>query len=694
MYSLNNTNFYTSPENAAVKATNAGNYTMYYFVAHDGTTTFIDSPVASVPVTIAKAAATGTAPTARTLTYTGSAQQLADAGSTSHGTMTYSLTQGGTYGAITSITGTNAVAYSVWYKITGDANHNNTAAAYISVSIAKATLTVVEPTTRGTLPFTGSAQTLYNAGSVTAPGVLTMNGTTSATGVENYTMTWTISYDSENYVLSGGAASGSFNASISPVAATVTVAPEVRDLTYNGVSQVLVTAGSAAGGTMWYRIGSGVWSTNLPSSREPGEYTISYKVTGDSNHTDVAEITLPVKSVIKLNLTVNVVKTVGATPNLRVWLNENMSTNGTGNTLSLNGIVTNIGTIKATIDNPNGRYYYISGTAIGTGVLLTPNSATTLTLMNLGDITATTLNVYVYELYEMTYNANNSQDAPPVAEFKRHGEAYILKENTLSMTYGTPDGWNTVASGGGVSTESPTAVMSGGSYTTNANTTFYAQWLIVVPTTKTIIWLVGNEELASTVVDNGAIILLPALDAPKALEVLGGQYVVAWKLTSGEYVPGTGYHWGMTAQASYVFYAHLSSAFARYKFTNLGEVVQDVTVGKNAERYMALSGLNESDLNSFNYTQWLNSDEASLTNDGSYSFANVTDDSGNNSGNNTEDNIENGVGMGTLGMILIVLGVLGLGTVGFLVMKDKGIIKLGNRAAAKSKSEVQFYDEE
>ena len=67
-----------------------------------------------------------TAPTAKALTYTGSAQELITAGTASGGTMQYALgtVTEATQSYTASIpTGTNVGTYYVWYKVIGDANH-------------------------------------------------------------------------------------------------------------------------------------------------------------------------------------------------------------------------------------------------------------------------------------------------------------------------------------------------------------------------------------------------------------------------------------------------------------------------------------------------------------------------------------------------------------------------------------------
>ena len=86
-----------------------------------------------------------TPPTAQgNLTYTGQEQALITAGSVmDYGTMQYSLTENGTYSE-TIPTGTNAGAYTVWYRVIGDANHNDTEPASVAVSIGKKPLTITK----------------------------------------------------------------------------------------------------------------------------------------------------------------------------------------------------------------------------------------------------------------------------------------------------------------------------------------------------------------------------------------------------------------------------------------------------------------------------------------------------------------------------------------------------------------------
>ena len=116
-----------------------------------------------------------TPPTAQeTLTYTGQEQALITAGSvTSGGIMQYSLTENGTYSQDIPA-GTDAGTYTVWYRVIGDANHNDTAPASVEVSIGKKPLTI-SGVTAVSKPYDGTT----NAGitSVTFDSVTLNRGT-------------------------------------------------------------------------------------------------------------------------------------------------------------------------------------------------------------------------------------------------------------------------------------------------------------------------------------------------------------------------------------------------------------------------------------------------------------------------------------------------------------------------------------
>ena len=116
-----------------------------------------------------------TPPTAQeNLTYTGQAQALITAGSvTSGGTMQYSLTENGTYSQDIPV-GTDAGAYTVWYRVIGDENHNDTAPASAAVSIGQKPLTITG-VTAASKPYDGT--TNADISSVTFDNVTLNPGT-------------------------------------------------------------------------------------------------------------------------------------------------------------------------------------------------------------------------------------------------------------------------------------------------------------------------------------------------------------------------------------------------------------------------------------------------------------------------------------------------------------------------------------
>ena len=137
----------------------------------------------TVTIKVNKATPTFNAPTAQeNLTYTGQEQALITAGSvTSGGTMQYSLTENGTYSPDTP-TGTDAGAYTVWYRVIGDANHNDTAPASVAVRIGKKPLTITG-VTAASKPYDGT--TNADISSVTFDNV-TLNRGTDYTVTANF----------------------------------------------------------------------------------------------------------------------------------------------------------------------------------------------------------------------------------------------------------------------------------------------------------------------------------------------------------------------------------------------------------------------------------------------------------------------------------------------------------------------------
>ncbi|MBR2151535.1 MAG: hypothetical protein IJ902_09190 [Prevotella sp.] len=294
-YSLDNMTYSTT----LPKGTDAKTYSVYYRV--EGNTNYEDVAVKSIMVPIAKGTPTVTAPKAVTgLKYTGQAQTLITAGTTTGGTLQYSL-DNSTYGT-TLPTGTDVKTYTVWYRVKGNANYEDVAAKSITVTISKGTPTVTAPTAVTGLKYTGQAQTLITAAKVTTPttGVTaqySLNGTEwtttlpQGTNAGEYTVRYRFTSTNANY---DGISAQSLKVTIAKATPTVTAPKAIAGLSYTGQAQTLIEAGSTTGGTMEYSLNGTTYSTALPTATNIGNYTVYYRVKGDQNYSDVAAKTLKV----------------------------------------------------------------------------------------------------------------------------------------------------------------------------------------------------------------------------------------------------------------------------------------------------------------------------------------------------------------------------------------------------------------
>lgn len=97
-----------------------------------------------------------TTPSARSLTYNGDTQVLIIAGTSLDGTVVYGKSENGTYASVLP-TATKAGDYEVWYKVIGDANHEDSTPVKLNVSIAQKSITPTVDIT-GTYTYSGVAQ--------------------------------------------------------------------------------------------------------------------------------------------------------------------------------------------------------------------------------------------------------------------------------------------------------------------------------------------------------------------------------------------------------------------------------------------------------------------------------------------------------------------------------------------------------
>ena len=270
---------------ASPTQTEVGTKTVYYQVTANNYTT----KTGSATVTITKADPTVTAPTANTLTYTGFAQPLVTAGSTNDGTIEYKL---GTGAYSTEIpTATDVDSYEVYYKVTGDSNHNDVAETKLTVSIAKADSSVTTAPTAKELTYNGEEQELVTAGEATGGTIkYSLDGEAYSTDIPkadtvgSYTVYYKV-FGDDNH---NDTTAQTVSVNIEKADSSAETPTAKTDLVYTGSAQELITAGTVTGGELQYSLDGTVYSTTIPTATDAGEYTVYYKVVGDANHGDIA----------------------------------------------------------------------------------------------------------------------------------------------------------------------------------------------------------------------------------------------------------------------------------------------------------------------------------------------------------------------------------------------------------------------
>ena len=145
---------------------NAVGHNVYYkIVGDDNHNDLVDDETQKLYVTIARANALVTAPTAKTgLTYNGENQPLVNAGSADGATIEYKLGDG-EYSETIPVA-INAGEYTVYYKFVANANYTaDEAEVQLTITIAKAAAQTTAPTAKTGLTYNGENQPLVNAGS-------------------------------------------------------------------------------------------------------------------------------------------------------------------------------------------------------------------------------------------------------------------------------------------------------------------------------------------------------------------------------------------------------------------------------------------------------------------------------------------------------------------------------------------------
>lgn len=285
----------------------AGEYTVYYKVRSDANHTGTD--VATVKVTVAS---DGTvpgpsgpddptptpteiitkAPEARTgLVRNGVPQELVVPGEVSRGTMVYSADN--TDYTVNLPVEIEAGSYTIYYKVVDSDGNDLTEAASLTATIApapdNAAVIIVAPLPRTELTYTGFRKALIEPGQA-------LGGTmTYSLDGEHYATDVPRAADAGEYTVYYRVEGDDSHASLAPATLRVTIeksmpivmapAPK-KGLEVKGEPVELLEPGSTTGGTMEYSLDGKTYSTAVPTVSAPGQYTVYYRVVGDSNHKD------------------------------------------------------------------------------------------------------------------------------------------------------------------------------------------------------------------------------------------------------------------------------------------------------------------------------------------------------------------------------------------------------------------------
>lgn len=260
-----------------------GDYTYRLTVTRDGYSKSCDITIKVTPVDLSNATIDVTH-----LTYNGREQ----APEIKLNGQELALTSGTDYTITGDTSGTNAGTYTL--TITGQGNYTGTATSNWKITPK----TVTNPTIKlSSGPFTYTGQKIEPTVTVMDEGK-TIPDSEYTVSYENNTNAGTATVKITNKENGNYTVSGNTTFTIDKAAPTYTP-PTANDLTYNGTAQQLFGPGSTQDGTLVYSMhhyGGYVEYGNFCATSAKN-YTIWYKVTGDSNHTtsEVNSITVTIK---------------------------------------------------------------------------------------------------------------------------------------------------------------------------------------------------------------------------------------------------------------------------------------------------------------------------------------------------------------------------------------------------------------
>lgn len=215
------------------------------------------------------------------LKYNGSPQPLISKGSSSTGTLKYSVDN--TTFSTDFPTKTDVGTYRVYYRVEGVTTNYNTKSEFLDVTIAPREIT----------SFSLNTSSYVYDGSEKKPTITVTYSNTTVSNSE-YTVSYTNNINAGTATVTltdkeGGNFNihGSKTFTITKANGSLKQKPSgIASLTYNGNAQNLITAGSSETGTVEYSLDKTNYGTTIPTGINAKSYTVYYRVKGDANHKD------------------------------------------------------------------------------------------------------------------------------------------------------------------------------------------------------------------------------------------------------------------------------------------------------------------------------------------------------------------------------------------------------------------------
>lgn len=216
------------------------------------------------------------------LKFNGNSQPLISKGSSSTGTLKYSLDNTNFSTEIPEKT--EVGTHRVYYRVENVTDNYNTKSGFLDVTIAPREITSFS-----------LSQSSFVYDSTEKKPVVTVTYNNATIPSSDYTVSYTNNINAGTATVTltdkeGGnfIISGSKTFTITKADGSVKQKPSgIANLSYNGNAQNLITAGSSETGIIEYSLDKINYVTTIPTGTDAKSYTVYYRVKGDANHKDV-----------------------------------------------------------------------------------------------------------------------------------------------------------------------------------------------------------------------------------------------------------------------------------------------------------------------------------------------------------------------------------------------------------------------